>query len=191
VLALLTALAAVAALLVAGGPAVGMVDRGDGERRFWVNDKHHYKSPWYRGSHRRMINFGCTRAPYYNPSPRCQRQRGFHHGVDVAMKCGTPLFAGRQGRVVRPRSAGTLGPAYRAKAFRIRNAKLGKDMVIGHVRRVFVRPGDRVRKGQRIARAGQLAAPDGCHLHFEVRPPAAGYLRAISPERLFHLRRTD
>ena len=194
-LALLTALAAVAALLVAAGPmvdpAVGMVDRGDGDRRFWVNDKHHYKSPWYRGNHRRMINFGCTRAPYYSPSPRCQRQRGFHHGVDVAMKCGTPLFAGRQGRVVQPRSAGALGSANGAKAFRIRNAKLGRDMVIAHVRKVFVRPGDRVRKGQRIARASDAAAPDGCHLHFEVRPAAASYVRAVSPERLFHLRRAD
>ena len=88
------------------------------------------------------------------------------------MKCGTPLYAGRRGRVVNPRSAGALGPAYGAKAFRIRNAKLGKDIVIGHVRNVFVRPGDRVRKGQRIARAGKNAAPDGCHLHFEVRPAA-------------------
>ena len=61
-LALLPALAVLAALLVATGPAVGMVDRGDDDRRFWVNDEHHYKSPWYRGSHRRMINFGCTRA---------------------------------------------------------------------------------------------------------------------------------
>lgn len=191
VLALLTMLATAAALLVVSGPAAGVVDRGDGDRRFWVNDKHHYKSPWYRGSHRRMINFGCTRAPYYTPSPRCPRQRGFHHGVDVAMKCGTPLFAGRQGRVVKPRSAGALGQAYGAKAFRIRNARLGKDMVIGHVRKVFVRPGDRVRQGQRIARASDAAAPDGCHLHFEVRPAAAGYLRAVSPERLFHLRRTD
>ena len=191
VLALLTALAAVAALLVASSQATALVDRGEADRKFWVKDKHHYKSPWYRGSHRRMINFGCTRAPYYGPSPRCRKQRGFHHGVDIAMKCGTPLYAGRRGRVVNPRSAGALGPAYGAKAFRIRNAKLGKDIVIGHVRNVFVRPGDRVRKGQRIARAGKNAAPDGCHLHFEVRPARASYLRAVSPERLFHLRRTD
>jgi len=80
------------------------------ERRFWVKDKHHYRSPWYRGTHRRMINFGCTRAPYYPPDPRCVADRGFHHGVDIAMGCGTLLRSALRGRVVQPRSAGALGP---------------------------------------------------------------------------------
>jgi len=177
--------------VAASSSAAGKTARPVEPRRFWVKDKHHYRSPWYAGTHRRMINYGCTRAPYYAPSPRCVKDRGFHHGVDIAMRCGNPLYAAFRGRVVNPRSAGALGSAYGKRAFRIRNAKRDKDIVIAHVRRVFVRPGERVERGQRIARASDAAAPDGCHLHFEVRPARADYTSAVDPERLLRARRTD
>jgi murein DD-endopeptidase MepM/ murein hydrolase activator NlpD len=158
-------------------------------QRFWVQDTHHYTSPWYAGAHRKMINFGCTRAPWYDPSPRCTGDRGFHHGLDVAMRCGTPLYAGFRGRVVEPASAGALGSAYGAKAFRIRNRDRGVDVVLGHVQRVYVAPGERLRAGRLVARAGRLGAPDGCHLHFEVRPSGGGYLSAVRPHPSLMLER--
>lgn len=173
------------------GSEAGSDAPADAGRRFWVKDKARYSSAWYRGAHRRMINYGCTRAPYYAADPQCAKQRGFHHGVDIAMRCGTPLYAAVRGRVVRPRSAGALGAAYGAHAFRLRNPGLDRDIVIGHTRRVFVRPGDRVRAGQRIARASDQGAPDGCHLHLEVRPTGAGYLSAVDPERLLRATRRD
>lgn len=161
----------------------------DEPRRFWVKDKRRYTSPWYAGERRKMINFGCTRAPYYDPDPRCTDNRGFHHGLDIAMPCGTRLFAGMRGRVVDPSSRGALGPSYGARAFRIRNHRHDVDVVIAHVRRVFVEPGDRVRKGRLIARASDAGAPDGCHLHFEVRPKRAGYRDALRPHDYLMLRR--
>ena len=136
-----------------------------------------------------MINFGCTRAPYYDPSPRCTDDRGFHHGLDLAMPCGTRLFAGFRAWVVRPASQGALGSAYGPKAFRLRNHEKGVDVVVGHVKRVYVAPGDRVRKGQLIARANELGAPDGCHLHFEVRPVRGGYTSAVRPNPYLMLER--
>jgi murein DD-endopeptidase MepM/ murein hydrolase activator NlpD len=159
-----------------------------GPRRFYVKDKRRYRSPWYDGARRRMINFGCTTAPYYSPDPRCTRNRGFHHGLDMAMPCGTPLFSGLRGRVVDPRSAGSLGTAYGRNAFRIRNHRFRIDIVIGHTRKVFVRPGQRVRRGQRIARASDMGAPDGCHLHFEVRPRRGSVTQAINPRPRIKLR---
>jgi murein DD-endopeptidase MepM/ murein hydrolase activator NlpD len=161
----------------------------DEPRRFWVKDTHRYSSPWYAGKRRKMINFGCTRAPYYSPDPRCTDRRGFHHGLDVAMPCGTRLYAGMPGRVVHPSSSGALGTAYGAKAFRIRNHRHGVDIVVAHVRRVYVEAGDRVRKGQLIARASDAGAPDGCHLHFEVRPKGAGHREAVRPHPYLRLRR--
>jgi murein DD-endopeptidase MepM/ murein hydrolase activator NlpD len=160
-------------------------------RRFWARDKHFYRSPWYAGRHRKMVPFGCTRAPYYPPDPRCADDRGYHHGLDIAMPCRTRLYAGVRGRVVRPDSAGALGPAYGPHAFRLRNLRLSKDFVIGHVRRVYVRPGARVARGQLMALASDAGAPDGCHLHFEVRPVAASYTDAVRPTRYLRLRRTD
>jgi murein DD-endopeptidase MepM/ murein hydrolase activator NlpD len=158
-------------------------------RRFWVKDKHFYFSKWYAGRHRKMINFGCTRAPYYDPSPLCRHRRGFHHGVDIAMKCGTRLFAGLRGTVVRPGAPGSLGSAYGPYAFRLRNHRRQIDVVIGHVKRVYVQPGDHVAKGTLMARASDQGAPDGCHLHFEVRPRGASFDDAVNPMRYLDLRR--
>jgi len=158
-------------------------------RRFWAKDKHYYRSPWYAGRHRKMVPFGCTRAPYYPPDPRCTHDRGYHHGLDMAMPCRTRLYAGVRGRVVRPDSAGALGPAYGPHAFRLRSHRLGRDFVIGHVRRVFVRPGARVSRGQLMALASDAGAPDGCHLHFEARPIAGSYTEAVRPTRYLRLRR--
>lgn len=157
-------------------------------RRFWVRDRHFYFSDWYAGRHRKMIAFGCTAAPYYDPDPRCNHQRGFHHGLDVAMPCGTRLFAGFRTRVVSPGAPGSLGSAYGPHAFRLRSARFEVDFVIGHVRKVYVKPGHRVRRGQLIARASDAGAPDGCHLHFEVRPSGGSYTSAIGPRSYIRLR---
>lgn len=167
------------------------VSAAQGPRRFWVRDKRRYRSPWYAGAHRRMINFGCTAAPYYSPDPRCTRNRGFHHGLDIAMPCGTRLFSALRGRVVHPRTAGSLGTAYGRNAFRVRNHRFRVDIVIGHTRKVYVRPGQRVRRGQLIARASDMGAPDGCHLHFEVRPRRGSVTQAVNPRPRLHLQATE
>lgn len=165
------------------GPAI---QRAGAQDRFWTKDTTHYQSPWFEGRHRIMIPFGCTRAPYYAPDPRCSRHRGFHHGLDVAMGCGTKLFSNVRGRVLSTTAPGAPGPAYGALAFRIRARSV--DFVFGHVRRVLVESGDRVARGQLIARAGALGAPDGCHLHFEVRPHGGGYTSARQPRPYLHLK---
>jgi murein DD-endopeptidase MepM/ murein hydrolase activator NlpD len=144
-------------------------------------------SPWFDGRHRIMIPFGCTRAPYYAPDPRCVRQRGFHHGIDIAMKCGTKLFSNVRGRIAPRWGGGALGSAYGSQAFRLRSN--GRDYVFGHVRRSYFNPGQRVRRGELIARAGKRGAPDGCHLHFEVRPQAGSYTQAIAPRERLELSR--
>lgn len=176
----LACLVAVAALLGLASPPAA----GDPDWDFWTDDKTRYTSPWYAGAHRIMIPYGCTEAPYYAPDPRCPAGQGFHHGIDIAMSCGTPLKAGKRVRVV---SNATLGPAYGDNPVLLRNRKLGWDLVIGHTRTVFVEPGDRVRRGQTFARANDSGAPDGCHLHFEVRAVEGGLSTARHPRRLLGL----
>jgi murein DD-endopeptidase MepM/ murein hydrolase activator NlpD len=130
-----------------------------------------------------MIPFGCTPAPYYSPDPSCAEGIGFHHGVDVAIPCGTPLRAARAATVLDNR---VLGPAYGDNPVLLRVA--GWDVVIGHTRRVFVAAGDRIRPGEGFARVSDSGAPDGCHLHFEVRPAGGGFSDAVDPARLLALR---
>jgi murein DD-endopeptidase MepM/ murein hydrolase activator NlpD len=160
--------------------------RADPRWRFFVADRSRRTSPWFAGAHRVMIGYGCTRAPYYEHDPRCAGRQGFHHGIDVAMPCGTPLYAARSGTVVDPASTGAPGAAYGPSAFRIRTGDV--DVLVGHARKVYVDPGDVVRRGQLLARANDAAAPDGCHLHFEVRRAGGGLDDAVDPAPLLHLR---
>jgi murein DD-endopeptidase MepM/ murein hydrolase activator NlpD len=175
-------LAAVVALLllVAAAPA----GAGDPRWRFYTDDTTAYTSPWFSGAHRIMVPFGCTRAPYYDPDPRCTQHRGFHHGLDVAMPCGTALKARIGAWVV---SHDSLGPAYGVNPVLLRNHRRHLDIVIGHTRRVFVAPGDYIHAGEVFARAGDSGAPDGCHLHFEVRDLGGGLDSARWPRPLLAL----
>ncbi|HQR28288.1 MAG TPA: M23 family metallopeptidase [Nocardioides sp.] len=170
----------VAVLLAFAHPVAHAVATSTGDPRwvFYTKDTTRYSSTWYAGKHRKMVPFGCTRAPYYDPDPRCTKGRGFHHGLDLAMRCGTRLFAGRNGWVV---SNDALGPAYGENPLLIRNYRVGRDFLLAHTRTVFVEPGDRVTRGMLVARASDSGAPDGCHLHFEVRTAAGGLDTAMRP----------
>jgi len=162
--------------------SVSPTPRPDPRWVFFTPDRSRYTSPWFEGRHRVMIPFGCTPAPYYDPDPSCPDGQGFHHGNDVAIPCGTELYAGRRARVL---TNDALGPAYGENPVLLRVS--GRDVVIGHTRRVFVRVGDRLVAGDRFALVGDSAASDGCHLHFEVRPAGAGYLDAVDPLPLLDL----
>ncbi len=101
------------------------------------------------------------------------------------MKCGTPLYARKRGWVA---SNDALGPAYGENPLRLRNYDEEWDVVIGHTRKVFVEPGDRIRKGQKLALASDDAAPDGCHLHFEKRALDGELSSAVKPRKLLRLK---
>lgn len=149
---------------------------------FYTDDRTPQRSPWFAGAHPVMIPFGCTPAPYYDPDPACSGGQGFHHGIDVAMPCGTPLLAARPAEVLDNAS---LGSAYGVDPVLLRVA--GYDVVIGHTTEVYAEPGATVPRGQRFALAGDSGAPDGCHLHFEVRPAGGSYLEAVDPAPLLAL----
>ena len=167
-------------LVAIAGPA----DAKDPRWVFYTTDKTHYTSPWFNGDHRIMVPFGCTRAPYYSPDPRCRDDHGFHHGIDIAMPCGTKLFAAVPVRVV---SHASLGPSYGDNPVLLRNRRLGFDLVIGHTHRVYVEVGQRLKRGTMFARANDRGAPDGCHLHFEQRAVGGGLSTAVHPRELLRL----
>ncbi len=173
----------------ASAPASSPTGHADPRWRFFTDDRRPRTSPWFAGSHPVMIGYGCTVAPYYSHDPRCPGRRGFHHGIDVAMPCGTRLFSAVRGTVVDPSSAGAPGAAYGPYAFRIRtDGPDSRDVLVGHVKKVYVDPGDAVRPGQLVARASDQGAPDGCHLHFEVRRAGTGLAGAVDPAPYLRLR---
>jgi len=102
--------------------------------------------------------------------------RGGHHGHDVVMKKGTPLYAMGDGVVVL---AGEQGPTkcngkVKDSDIRLRvrhpTAPDGHDYesVFLHLSEVMVEEGDRVTAGQLVARSGNTGCSSGAHLHFGV-----------------------
>lgn len=168
-------------------PTVRQSRPPDPRWRFFTDDRTRHSSPWFPGRHRVMIGYGCTEAPYYVPDPRCDGQ-GFHHGIDVALPCGTPLRSGVRGRIVDPRP-GTVGPAYGEQPLLLRTVVEGEpaDVLVAHARQVLTPPGQRVRPGERIATAGASGAPDGCHLHLELRRAGGGVTTARDPSGVLQL----
>lgn len=89
-------------------------------------------------------------------------RRLFHEGVDIAAPEGTPIKAAAGGRVERVGPLGTYGTIVEIDHGR------GFTTLYAHCSRVMVRPGDRVRAGQKVAEVGSTGLSTGPHLHFEV-----------------------
>ncbi|MDR7419323.1 MAG: peptidoglycan DD-metalloendopeptidase family protein [Armatimonadota bacterium] len=91
------------------------------------------------------------------------RYRRHHDGLDIAAPRGTPIYAARDGVV---EFAGWRG-GYGRVVFLDHGG--GFVTVYGHASTLIVKPGQRVKKGQLIARVGCTGSCTGSHVHFEVR----------------------
>lgn len=88
--------------------------------------------------------------------------RAFHSGLDFAAPTGTPIFASAGGRVIH---AGYLGEYGRAVEIDHGNGLVTR---YAHTSRLYVKVGDVVTPGQRIAAVGSTGRSTGPHLHFEI-----------------------
>lgn len=94
----------------------------------------------------------------------------FYNAVDVANKCGTSIVAAASGVVQKAKYGWNLGGG---NIVTILHSN-GVVTYYGHLMTIFVKPGDRVNVGDRIALMG--GAPGmagagistGCHVHFDV-----------------------
>lgn len=87
----------------------------------------------------------------------------FHEGLDFMAESGTPIYAAADGIV----SAAEQTPDY-GRIVRIDHGS-GLETRYAHTSAILVKTGDRVTKGQIIARVGNTGRSTGAHLHFEVR----------------------
>lgn len=101
-------------------------------------------------------NFGTRLDPF-------SKKLSVHNGIDFVAPIGTPIHAAQAGTV---KSAG-LTPQFGW------NVELdhgnGMTTRYAHAYRLWVRPGDQVSEGQKIAEVGSTGKSTGPHLHFEVR----------------------
>ena len=89
-------------------------------------------------------------------------QSALHTGLDFPSSQGTPILAAAGGVVV----AQEYHPAYGNMV----EIDHGNDLVTryAHASKVFVKKGDLVKRGQKIAEVGSTGRSTGSHLHFEV-----------------------
>lgn len=90
-------------------------------------------------------------------------QAAMHEGIDFIAEVGTPILAAASGIVKNVE----LHPQY-GNMIEIDH---GNDLVTryAHASKVFVKEGEFVKRGQRIAAVGTTGRSTGPHLHFEVR----------------------
>jgi murein DD-endopeptidase MepM/ murein hydrolase activator NlpD len=89
--------------------------------------------------------------------------RQFHEGIDIANRIGTPILAPADGVVTR---------VYNNFGFGLMvEITHGYDIVTryGHLSKSYVKVGQRVKRGERIAAIGNTGRATGPHLHYEVR----------------------
>ncbi len=100
---------------------------------------------------------------YGNRTNPISRRKEFHTGVDLKANMGTPILAANDGTVL---SAGyRSGYGYTV----VVSHGGGISTLYAHNSKLVVSAGDKVSRGQTIAKAGSTGYSTGPHLHFEVR----------------------
>ena len=85
-----------------------------------------------------------------------------HKGVDFAMPVGTPVLATGDGEVIVAKYSGAAG-----NFIAIRHGSQYTTRYM-HLRQLLVKPGQRVKRGDRIALSGNTGRSTGPHLHYEL-----------------------
>ncbi|MBX2890688.1 MAG: M23 family metallopeptidase [Saprospiraceae bacterium] len=88
--------------------------------------------------------------------------RKFHAGLDFPARVGTAIQASGDGVVVESGWHSGYGNCVKIKH------GYGYETVYGHMSKIIVRPGERVKKGQKIGEVGDTGLSTAPHLHYEV-----------------------
>jgi murein DD-endopeptidase MepM/ murein hydrolase activator NlpD len=106
-------------------------------------------------------------------------RRTMHHGIDMAVPTGTPVYASRAGVVI---DAGR-------KRLHGNSVKILHDdnwtTIYSHNSKLLVKEGEEVEQGQLIAHSGSTGRSTGPHVHFEIRRPNQ---ESMNPRRLLPTR---
>lgn len=121
--------------------------------------------------------FGTRMDPFY-------KVRKFHEGVDFTAPVGTEIYATGNGTIVEAgRNAGGYGNQV------VIDHGYTYKTVYAHLSRIFVRPGQKVFRGQVIGYVGNTGKSTAPHLHYEVRKngvpvnPIYFFFNDLTPEQ--------
>lgn len=112
----------------------------------------------------------------------------FHAGLDFTAPQGTPIYATANGVV---KVAGNLGNGFGNHV--VINHGYGYETLYGHMFRIKVKPGTRVKRGEIIGWVGNTGKSTGPHCHYEVHKngrtldPVYFFYNDLSPEQFDRL----
>ena len=95
----------------------------------------------------------------------------FHTGIDIAANTGTKIVSAMDGEVSLVSSEGDYG-----NHLKIQDGEVVT--LYAHCKKIDVKKGDKIKKGQKIAEVGTTGNTTGPHLHFEIIRDG----RTIDPE---------
>jgi murein DD-endopeptidase MepM/ murein hydrolase activator NlpD len=101
-------------------------------------------------------DFGTRMDPY-------SAERRMHEGLDIATPHGQPVHTPSDGTVVFTGTEGGYGKVL------VIDHGYGVKTRYGHLSEIYVRLGDRVLRGAKVAAVGNTGRSTGPHLHYEVR----------------------
>ncbi len=101
-------------------------------------------------------NFGYRVSPFTG-------KKGFHNGVDIAAREGTPIIAAADGIVEVAKNDLYYGNLV------IIDHGYGLKTKYGHMVAFLVEPGQKIRRGDKVGYVGNTGRSTGSHLHYEVR----------------------
>lgn len=112
--------------------------------------------------------FGARQSKYQNVT-------GYHTGVDIAADSGTPIVASMEGIVELVSDEGDYGKHVKIRCNNVYT-------LYAHCSKIFVKEGQIVASGQKIASVGNTGNSTGPHLHFEIRVED----RFVDPEKIIN-----
>jgi len=86
-----------------------------------------------------------------------------HLGYDLASSKHTPIHASNDGTVIYAQRLGIYGNCI------VVDHGLGLQSIYGHLSRIDVKPGDAVKKAQKLGLSGETGLAGGDHLHFSMQ----------------------
>ena len=110
-----------------------------------------------------------------------------HKGLDFAAPTGTPIYATADGRVEKTGSENGYGNMVKI------NHGNGYETLYGHMSKIKVKPGQRVKRGEIIGNVGNTGMSTGSHLHYEIHKngevinPLTYFYKDISPDEFVKL----
>ncbi len=108
----------------------------------------------------------------------------FHNGIDIYGEIGDEVLAVADGVVTEVRESETYG---RVLVYEINGTKKDVEVFYGHLDEVLVAVGEKVNKGDKVAKCGKTGLVTGAHLHYSIYVDG----KTIDPLRYVTLNLTD